>query len=189
MKHYCNVTFLSVGDTGPDGFPIEQLLRCSRCQETYYCGKEQQQKHWKIHKFVCRPAHADIQEEHHIANLGMLAAVDAFYRLFFNEPWVALASLIQRDNLSRRFLLFLTRMHDLGFGERPWVDGRGGAETRPRLVVAAAVPLQSLVLRGPTAPRKSSPIDWCSVLPIRNFRTEIDKSLLERTQCRAKDQR
>lgn len=59
QKHYCNVTFLSVGDIGPDGLPIERLLVCSRCRETYYCGKEQQRAHWNIHKNVCRPASSE----------------------------------------------------------------------------------------------------------------------------------
>ena len=120
MKHYCNVTFLSVGDTGPDGFPIERLLRCSRCQETYYCGKEQQRQHWKVHKFVCRPAHADIQEEEHIANLGMVAAVQAFHMLCraIDQHGETISSLIQRYNqLGRRFLFLLKRMHHLDCGE------------------------------------------------------------------------
>lgn len=27
---------------------------CSRCQQTSYCGRECQQKHWKKHKKVCK---------------------------------------------------------------------------------------------------------------------------------------
>ena len=56
VKHYCNVTFLTVGDLGPDGMPIKKkLLRCTRCQETYYCGPKQQRSHWKMHKKFCNP--------------------------------------------------------------------------------------------------------------------------------------
>jgi len=61
-KHHCNVTFLTIGDIGPDGLPIEHLLRCSRCQETFCCGKEQQRDHWKVHKKVCKPEQEDIGE-------------------------------------------------------------------------------------------------------------------------------
>jgi len=52
--HFCNVTFLTVGDVGPDGLVVERLLRCTKCKETYYCGEKQQKEHWRIHRLVCR---------------------------------------------------------------------------------------------------------------------------------------
>jgi hypothetical protein len=30
-------------------------VRCSRCKETWYCSKEHQISHWKIHKKTCIP--------------------------------------------------------------------------------------------------------------------------------------
>eukprot|EP00055_Hartaetosiga_balthica_P004381 m.141296 g.141296 ORF g.141296 m.141296 type:complete len:133 (+) comp38269_c0_seq1:96-494(+) len=30
-----------------------KLLRCSRCKTTFYCNKECQKKHWKVHRKVC----------------------------------------------------------------------------------------------------------------------------------------
>ena len=32
----------------------EKLLRCSGCQDEYYCGKEHQKEHWKSHRSTCR---------------------------------------------------------------------------------------------------------------------------------------
>jgi Ankyrin repeats (many copies)/MYND finger len=29
-------------------------LRCIRCQKVYYCGKEHQTEHWKVHKKTCK---------------------------------------------------------------------------------------------------------------------------------------
>lgn len=33
--------------------PMEQLKKCSKCQEYWYCGKEHQQGHWPVHKAMC----------------------------------------------------------------------------------------------------------------------------------------
>ena len=33
--------------------PMEQLKKCSKCHEFWYCGKEHQQSHWKEHKAMC----------------------------------------------------------------------------------------------------------------------------------------
>ena len=32
----------------------EKLLRCSGCQEEYYCGRDHQKEHWKVHRSTCR---------------------------------------------------------------------------------------------------------------------------------------
>jgi len=31
----------------------ETLMRCSRCRQVWYCGKEHQKSHWKKHKLIC----------------------------------------------------------------------------------------------------------------------------------------
>jgi hypothetical protein len=31
----------------------QKLLKCSRCQNCYYCSKECQKIHWKLHKQIC----------------------------------------------------------------------------------------------------------------------------------------
>ena len=33
---------------------FEKLLRCSKCKNAFYCGRECQVAHWKIHKLFCR---------------------------------------------------------------------------------------------------------------------------------------
>ncbi len=33
----------------------EGKLRCSRCQEIFYCGQECQKTGWKVHKAICFP--------------------------------------------------------------------------------------------------------------------------------------
>ncbi|CAH1796986.1 unnamed protein product [Owenia fusiformis] len=33
---------------------IEKLLKCTRCRVAFYCGKECQKAHWKLHKKVCQ---------------------------------------------------------------------------------------------------------------------------------------
>lgn len=35
---------------------VKVKLRCSRCQEVWYCGPEHQKAHWPTHKKVCKPA-------------------------------------------------------------------------------------------------------------------------------------
>lgn len=83
VKHYCNVTFLSVGDPGPDGFPIERLVRCSRCKETYYCGRTQQKSHWKLHKKYCQPVERD-EREALVGNLSLTAVLRGFVQVYFD---------------------------------------------------------------------------------------------------------
>jgi len=34
-------------------FPKSKLLRCSRCKNAFYCGKQCQKMHWPIHKGKC----------------------------------------------------------------------------------------------------------------------------------------
>jgi hypothetical protein len=34
----------------------QKLLKCSRCQNCYYCSKECQKIHWKLHKQICLPS-------------------------------------------------------------------------------------------------------------------------------------
>jgi len=113
-KHYCNVTFLSVGDTGPDGLPIERLLRCTRCQETYYCGKVQQKSHWKIHKKVCKPASEDsVEERFQSLTLGEVAVT--LYQEYFHPTAQLLDnySSIREHNLGRSFRFLLERLQTL----------------------------------------------------------------------------
>lgn len=33
----------------------DELLRCSRCKNTWYCGGAHQSEHWELHSFVCKP--------------------------------------------------------------------------------------------------------------------------------------
>ncbi|KAG9468280.1 egl nine homolog 1 isoform X2 [Eleutherodactylus coqui] len=35
---------------------IENLLRCGRCRNSFYCSKEHQRQDWKKHKLVCKSA-------------------------------------------------------------------------------------------------------------------------------------
>ena len=110
-KHYCNVTFLSIGDVGPDGLPIERLLRCSRCQETYYCGKEQQRRHWKLHQFVCRPAREEASEESFAGlSIGRVVASIASFRLW---DGMRTRTLAQNVHVGRPLLFLLKRLEVL----------------------------------------------------------------------------
>jgi len=36
--------------------PVSRANCCSRCHCTYYCGRECQRSHWKVHKLVCQSA-------------------------------------------------------------------------------------------------------------------------------------
>ena len=101
-KHYCNVTFLSIGDVGPDGLPIKRLLCCTRCRETYYCGKVQQRRHWRVHRFVCRPAREEAPEES-FAGLSVGTVAESIIRII-------------RDNCRTG-----RRPHKLCFKARRWV--------------------------------------------------------------------
>jgi len=121
MKHYCNVTFLSIGDLGPDGHPIERLLRCSRCQETYYCSPVQQRSHWKIHKKVCTPQ--DLQEEDfQVYNMGDLSLffltmiVDANWA----REWPIRRHPIRPGARNRCFRFLLLRLQNLCYGNRDY---------------------------------------------------------------------
>ncbi|XP_043111766.1 egl nine homolog 1-like isoform X1 [Puntigrus tetrazona] len=35
---------------------MENLLKCGRCRNSFYCSKEHQKQHWKKHKLTCREA-------------------------------------------------------------------------------------------------------------------------------------
>ncbi|KAM8851671.1 egl nine homolog 1 isoform 1-T1 [Synchiropus picturatus] len=35
---------------------MENLLKCGRCRNSFYCSKEHQKKHWKKHKLICEEA-------------------------------------------------------------------------------------------------------------------------------------
>lgn len=35
---------------------IENLLKCGRCRNSFYCSKEHQKQHWKKHKLICKEA-------------------------------------------------------------------------------------------------------------------------------------
>ena len=112
-KHYCNVTFLSIGDVGPDGLPIERLHRCARCKETYYCGKEQQRSHWKLHQFVCCPAHEESPAES-FAGLSLREVVDHIKIAAFHF-WdgVSTRTLAQNVYMGRPLLFLLKRLEVL----------------------------------------------------------------------------
>ena len=109
-RHYCNVTFLTVGDPGPDGLPIQSLLRCTRCLETYYCGKEQQRKHWKIHKKVCKPRSAEVEESVY-SNYSMNQVVMEFSSLFdFSSRN---RDVILQNSVGRVLLFLLRRLQSM----------------------------------------------------------------------------
>ncbi|KAJ7987340.1 hypothetical protein DPEC_G00325470 [Dallia pectoralis] len=33
---------------------MENLLKCGRCRNSFYCSKEHQKQHWKMHKLICK---------------------------------------------------------------------------------------------------------------------------------------
>lgn len=35
---------------------MENLLKCGRCRNSFYCSKEHQKQHWKEHKLICKEA-------------------------------------------------------------------------------------------------------------------------------------
>ncbi|XP_047459282.1 egl nine homolog 1 isoform X2 [Mugil cephalus] len=35
---------------------MENLLKCGRCRNSFYCSKEHQKQHWKMHKLICKEA-------------------------------------------------------------------------------------------------------------------------------------
>ncbi|CAL8258191.1 unnamed protein product [Lota lota] len=35
---------------------MENLLKCGRCRNSFYCSKEHQKQHWKKHKLICKEA-------------------------------------------------------------------------------------------------------------------------------------
>ncbi|KAM6956498.1 egl nine homolog 1 [Aplochiton taeniatus] len=35
---------------------MENLLKCGRCRNSFYCSKEHQKEHWKKHKLICKEA-------------------------------------------------------------------------------------------------------------------------------------
>jgi len=48
-KPLCYGTYVT---EGTDGEPLE---RCSNCKLAYYVSREEQRKHWRVHKLVCKP--------------------------------------------------------------------------------------------------------------------------------------
>lgn len=87
LNRYCNVTFVKEGSVPPDssdGVPIK-LLRCSRCQLTFYRGKEEQRSHWRIHKKVCKPTSQD--ETARVGNMSMDEAASELMGLMRNQSF------------------------------------------------------------------------------------------------------
>uniref|UniRef100_A0A8C7JY93 Egl-9 family hypoxia inducible factor 1 n=1 Tax=Oncorhynchus kisutch TaxID=8019 RepID=A0A8C7JY93_ONCKI len=37
---------------------MENLLKCGRCRNSFYCSKEHQKQHWKMHKVNCKESEA-----------------------------------------------------------------------------------------------------------------------------------
>ncbi|XP_041725969.2 prolyl hydroxylase EGLN3-like isoform X2 [Coregonus clupeaformis] len=40
---------------------MENLLKCGRCRNSFYCSKEHQKQHWKTHKLICKESEAKSQ--------------------------------------------------------------------------------------------------------------------------------
>uniref|UniRef100_A0A8K9UMQ2 MYND-type domain-containing protein n=1 Tax=Oncorhynchus mykiss TaxID=8022 RepID=A0A8K9UMQ2_ONCMY len=40
---------------------MENLLKCGRCRNSFYCSKEHQKQHWKMHKVNCKGSEAKSQ--------------------------------------------------------------------------------------------------------------------------------
>ena len=82
---YCNVTFVKEGSIPPDSINNEpiKLLRCSRCQLTFYRSKDEQRAHWKVHKKVCTPPSNDLASR--INNMSMDEAAAELMGLMKNQ--------------------------------------------------------------------------------------------------------
>jgi hypothetical protein len=50
-KKVCAFTFISEDELPGD----QKLVQCGQCKETHYLNRDAQEKHWDIHKLVCRP--------------------------------------------------------------------------------------------------------------------------------------
>ncbi|KAL7533787.1 hypothetical protein ACHAWF_004622 [Thalassiosira exigua] len=90
MKKFCNVTFVEEGQPGPDGTPWK-LLRCSRCLGCFYRGKEEQKRHWKVHKKVCRPPSpiSPLADKQRYDDMGMNEAGAELMMLFNHRAFDA----------------------------------------------------------------------------------------------------
>ncbi|XP_028975605.2 egl nine homolog 1 [Esox lucius] len=40
---------------------MENLLKCGRCRNSFYCSKEHQKQHWKMHKLICKESETNAQ--------------------------------------------------------------------------------------------------------------------------------
>jgi len=123
LKHYCNVTFRTVGDMGPDGHVIERLLRCSKCKDTYYCGRAEQVKHWRMHKQFCRPVEDEpVTEEEINLNYRNLSMCARGFSRHFNQNYDGspnseiLLRVLGRCILARGTWYMLKRMQTLCIG-------------------------------------------------------------------------
>uniref|UniRef100_A0A3P8YUK0 hypoxia-inducible factor-proline dioxygenase n=1 Tax=Esox lucius TaxID=8010 RepID=A0A3P8YUK0_ESOLU len=41
---------------------MENLLKCGRCRNSFYCSKEHQKQHWKMHKLICKESETNADE-------------------------------------------------------------------------------------------------------------------------------
>ncbi|KAL0983657.1 hypothetical protein UPYG_G00130880 [Umbra pygmaea] len=41
---------------------MENLLKCGRCRNSFYCSKEHQKQHWKMHKLICKESERRAQD-------------------------------------------------------------------------------------------------------------------------------
>lgn len=56
---------------------MENLLKCGRCRNSFYCSKEHQKQHWKEHKLTCKEADRAIQNLKHKQELKQKEAEQA----------------------------------------------------------------------------------------------------------------
>jgi len=42
---------------------VEGLLRCSKCRTALYCNRKCQEKHWPVHRNICRDSNAEDSDE------------------------------------------------------------------------------------------------------------------------------
>ena len=42
---------------------VEGSSRCSKCRTALYCNRDCQEKHWPVHKNVCRDSNAEDSDE------------------------------------------------------------------------------------------------------------------------------
>lgn len=105
---------------------MENLLKCGRCRNSFYCSKEHQKQHWKKHKLICKEA-----DKTQVSKQKPEPAQQGSADGKAQEKYQQKKSAEQADSASPSGEImkgFITNAEGSGVGDKPGEDGSNNAK-------------------------------------------------------------